>query len=384
MTVADLTFASNARTITSHAVRDTWASMMGQPPHPLDIPSGPLPADLIPFSAAKGSLGPVMQALSRWGLAGRLEERERTRAEVALVRAGMSVAAMRSELARILGACAAEQVDVVILKGHDLLVRYYESDTIRPVTDADLLIRRRDYPKLGRILTDAGYRTPGGERTSVWSRGGFIIDVHFAFVNDVRNPMSAFLPQIPAGEIFARAEKREIEGAAYLSPDPGHSLIITALHAMTHSYLKDYWFLDAGTLLIRNAEPSFVDRCRALAEEHRLTGVLGPMLWALREHFAFRPDSGRGKEYRVSLPVRRLIGAAMRSTDYLFFGDLLLGLSVDSYKKKFYYFKEMAFPHRDVVARERGVGITGAAPLFLSRSLHLVRSGFHILIKGRR
>ncbi len=376
--------SADSREITARAIRLVWETMLGRDPvTPRDLPDR-LPPDLIPFAAAKGSLGAVMGALTRWGLSGALEEREKEKARLALARTAMATAAMRKELGLILSRCGEKNIDIVLFKGHDLITVCYHDNAIRPVTDADFLVRRQDYPGLTGILSDMGYRPNGGEHSGTWSRGGLIIDVHFGFVGDIRNPASAHLPRIESDEIFAGSEQREINGVPYRSPDPRHTLIMTALHALTHSYIMDFWFMDAGVLLIKNSRPSFSDSLIDIALRHRLLPVLNYHLWSIREIFGYPGSIPLPDDYRPPRPIGRLIGAAVRRTDYLFFGDILLGFTIDSNRKKFYYFKGMALPHRNIIAHEMGINPHDIPGVYRARLLHLVRSGFRVFFTGRR
>lgn len=375
---------ADCREITARAVRLVWERMhCGHPPIGDVIPHR-LPPDLISFAAAKGSLGPLVAALEYWGLADAITKKEMERAQLALIKTSMAAAAMRSDLALILDECAQRDIEVVLFKGHDLITAYYHDNSIRPITDADLLVRRPDYRRLSGVLTDAGYRQSGDGDSGAWSRGGLIIDVHLRFVGDMRNPASAYLPRIETEEIFDGSVRREIDGVPYRSPDPRHSLIITALHALTHSYLMDYWFMDAGVLLIANGHPSFADDAFDIAERHRLSPTLSYHLWAIREIFGFPGRLPLPTGYRPPRTVERLIRAAVKRTDYLFFGDILLGFTIDSYRKKFYYFKEMALPHRNIIAHEMGIDPRNIPGVYRARLLHLVKSGFRVFFSGRR
>lgn len=375
---------ADSREITTRAVRHVWETMLVRDPAtPRGLPNR-LPPDLIPFAAAKGSLGAVMRALAQWGLSGSLEASEREKARLALARTAMATAAMRKELGLILSRCAEKNITIVLFKGHDLITACYRDDVIRPVTDADFIVRRRDYPRLAGILSGAGYRPNGGEHSGTWSRGGLVIDVHFGFVGDIRNPASAHLPRIETDEIFACSEQREINGVPYRSPDPRHSLIMTALHALTHSYVMDFWFMDAGVLLIRNGVRSFSDSLIDIALRHRLLPVLNYHLWSIREIFGYPGSVPLPDDYRPPRPIRRLIGAAVRRTDYLFFGDILLGFTIDSNRKKLYYFKQMALPRRNIIAHEMGIDPHDIPGVYCARLLHLVKSGFRVFFSGRR
>jgi hypothetical protein len=375
---------ASSREITARAVRLVWETMAGRTPAVGDITPGRLSPNLIPFAAAKGSLGAVMAALGHWGLADAVGRDEMRRARLSVTRSAMACAAMRRELASILAECAHKNVGVILFKGHDLITACYRGDSIRPVTDADLLVREGDYPALGDVLSSAGYCRTGGETSGVWSRGGLIIDVHLRFVGDMRNPASAYLPHIQTEELFDTSVEREIDGVPYRSPHPAHSLVITALHALTHSYLMDYWFMDAGALLIANSGPSFQGEVVDVAARHRLDAVLKYHLWAIRELFGFPEELPLPTGYRPPAVVRRLIGAAVGRTDYLFFGDVLLGLTIDSSRRRFYYFKTMVLPHPDVIAREMGVDPRKKSVVYLARLMHLVKSGLRVLAGGRR
>ena len=375
---------ADSRQITIRAVRLVWETMLGRDPAPPpDLPDR-LPPDLIGFAAAKGCLGVVMKALSRWGIADLLEKDERERVRRALARTALATAAMRRELGAILSECRARDVEIVIFKGHDLIATCYHDDTIRPVTDADLLVRRHDHGVLAGILSDAGYRQNADQDTGTWFRGGLIIDVHREFVGDARNPARTYLPRIPTDEIFSGSEKRRIDGADYRSPGPQHSLIMTALHALTHSYLMDFWFMDAGALFIANNGGSFPGTVTDAARRYRLDHVVDYHLWAIREIFGYPGELPLPADYRPPLLIRRLISAAVGRTDYLFFGDVLLGLTIDSRKRKFYYFMRMALPQRDIIASEMDLHHHNTLGIYRARLGHLIRAGLRVLFSGRR
>lgn len=375
---------ADARRIAIYAVRFVWETMLGRKPAPPPDLADRLPPDLIRFAAAKGCLGAVMAALDTWGLADRLQEEERRKARFTLARTALATAAMRRDLATILSGCGDKDIDVVLFKGHDLITTCYRQDTIRPVTDIDFLVRRDDYPRLAGVLSDTGYRRSGGERTATWFKGALIVDVHREFVEDARNPASAHLPRIPTDAIFDGSRRRKINGVPYRSPDPHHSLIMTALHALTHSYLMDFWFMDAGALLAGNNRRGFSDTLIDTARRYSLLSVLRYHLWAVKELFGYPSDVPVPDGYHPPLPIALLIKAAVERTDYLYFGDVLLGLGIDNYRNKLYYYKEMAFPHRDVIAREMDVDPGKTLAVYRARLVHLLRAGLRVLFAGRQ
>lgn len=66
--------------------------------------------------------------------------------------------AIAGQLAEILAACAAEQIEVIILKGALLAPTVYAEAALRPMNDIDLLFRPQDLPRVGSLLERLGYR----------------------------------------------------------------------------------------------------------------------------------------------------------------------------------------------------------------------------------
>ena len=125
-----------------------------------------LPRDLIPFAIQKGSLGPVMSALSQWGLLGLLDPNERRKAEISLKYTEMVNLGMKRELERIIPLLQEDSLDVVLFKGHDMIHSFYHDLRIRATTDADILIRERDLPRIVRALKKEGYMPNQGNPRS--------------------------------------------------------------------------------------------------------------------------------------------------------------------------------------------------------------------------
>ena len=343
-----------------------------------------LPGDLIPFAAAKGLIGVTVSALSQWGVLSRLDPEELKKAKTSLVYTEMLNIGMKRELESLFSRFNAEGLKVVLFKGHDLINRCYRDFKTRPTTDADIIIREADLPVITKILEGEGYRRQWEESPSNWIKGSFMIDLHLEFVDVGRISMSRYLPKIPTHEVIKEATHRQLGNATYLSPDTYHAIIMTALHSLTHSYLKDFWFMDVGKLIIAEGESFSMDRLMEIASRWGLSGVVLFMLWALQELFGFPMKMDFRSDYRVNPVVKRLISAATRSRRYLQFGDLILGLYIDSPVKKLYYFKEMAYPKRDVMAREMGLESAGRLRLYLMRTIYLVKSLLGILFKRNK
>jgi hypothetical protein len=345
---------------------------------PPDVPEG-----LVAFAAARGSLGPVADALEDWGLLGRLPGKDREDMKITLARTELFNRAMSRAVSEFLSACSDAGIPVVLFKGHDMINRYYESDTLRPTTDADVLVRETDINDVERLLSASGF-SPPGEKGSSWTRGALAVDVHTDFIDARRVSAKRFLPHIPTDRIIEAARPHILSGAPYLSPDVYHTLILTALHALTHSYLMDYWFLDIAVIIASLGDDFSFDRLLSESDRYDLTFSVGPMLWALGDLFSYPLPEGLEKNMRPGPLTRRLIRIATERTEYLFFGEVMLGLHVDTIRKKFYYFNEILLPSRGVVARELDAPGAGTMRLACRRAAHLLSSLGRLVLPRRR
>lgn len=321
-----------------------------------------LPPDLIPFAIHKGSLGPVMSALSRWGLLGLLDPAIGRQAETSLKYTEMLNLGMQRELERIIPLLREDSLDVVLFKGHDMIHSFYHDLQIRATTDADILIREKDLPHIIGVLRKQGYTANQGNPRSRWDKGAFRIDLHFSILDEDRISARKYIPGIPAEEIFAHARTGEMGEAQYLSPNPYHSLIITAVHALKHAYVKDYWFLDTGMVIRGMGDAFSMSELLRTAEQYGLRKAVHIMLWALQDLFYFPGASDSRNGFLPGPLVKRCITAATENTRFLQFGTFLMGTTIKSFRERLCYYTELATPKRAVLKKERGSGTPKKLP----------------------
>jgi len=144
----------------------------------------------------------------------------------------------------------------------------------------------------------------------------------------------------------------------------------------------DYWFLDIAVVIASMGDDFSWNALVSESERYGLGFSLGPMLWALGSLFSYPMPERVLNTVRPGPFSRYLIRTATERTEYLFFGEVLLGLQVDTINKKFYYFRELLFPKREVVSRELGVPETGTVSLVFRRTAHLLSSLGRIMINA--
>ncbi|MBW1773730.1 MAG: nucleotidyltransferase family protein, partial [Deltaproteobacteria bacterium] len=189
---------------------------------------------------------------------------------------------------------------------------------------------------------------------SRWEKGVFRIDLHFDILDEDRLESRRYIPRIPVEEIFTFARTGEIGEAQYLSPNPYHSLIITALHALKHAYVMDYWFMDTGTIMTEMGKAFSMKELLKTADRYGHEKVVHIMLWALQDLFQFSCAKFSSNAFLPGPLVRRCVKAATEHTRFLQFGTFLMGTTIDSFWKKLHYFVELAGPKRAVLIKERG------------------------------
>lgn len=357
---------------------------------------GVLPENLISFAVERGSLGILLSALTDWGFLSLIDRADYDKAKASLAYTELLNVAMRRELEAVFNRFHEKGVGAVLIKGHDIINRYYGDFRIRPTTDADVLVFKKDMGSTAEILRGAGYRPTsdicGDLPPAQWSRGSFCVDLHTEVIDEGRINTRRYLPALATEEIFASAVKAKIGGADYLSPDPYHTLIISSVHALKHSYLKDYWFLDVGRIIESLGDEFSIDLLLGRADSSGLVKIVGKMLWIVTELFEFPLRSDKIPRFRPGQIERGMISAAIGSRRSLQFGDILLGLNIDNPTQKFYYYRELLFPGRDVLMRELGSGGRGDGQrgggwarlcLYFSRTIHLLKSFLGIIFYRR-
>jgi len=150
-----------------------------------------------------------------------------------------------------------EGTGFVLLKGASLLGFLYPEIQLRPMTDLDLLIREKDWPKVAGTLGQRGYRLPSAEEErffrETWyhqlieTPGSPPCGVEFHW-----NLESVDRSRIDPDELIRDAVPCEIEGEEFLRLCDDHLLLHLSVH-LAHHYSTPslHWVEDLRRLLVR-------------------------------------------------------------------------------------------------------------------------------------
>lgn len=196
-------------------------------------------------------------------------------------------------------ALSAAGIEAMALKGSVLAVTVFDDPALRPMGDADLLVRPADVPEAAAVLESLGHEGRGlrDRRYVVMRHGlgytrsdGVAIDLHWMPHRALALPgLSRTFPQLPweadlpADEWWERARAIEVNGAPVLAPSPTDVL----LHVLLHGALGGFgsrlrWVTDAGALLRVEGDAVDWDLLVAQAGRRQVSGTLADALRYLR------------------------------------------------------------------------------------------------------
>ncbi|MGH7950078.1 MAG: nucleotidyltransferase domain-containing protein, partial [Candidatus Binataceae bacterium] len=151
--------------------------------------------------------------------------------------------ALARELARLIRLLDAAAIPALAFKGPVLAIQVYGDVTMRQFMDLDLLIRKRDLPRVVEVLAQDGYRarrfTAGARDHGLFDSseeeftkpGGLgVIDVHWLL-------SSPFFPYAPDAEAaLARAITVNLDGTTVATLSPPDLLLFLGVHAAKHGW----------------------------------------------------------------------------------------------------------------------------------------------------
>ena len=217
----------------------------------------------------------------------------------------------------VASALSEEGIGFVLLKGASLLGFLYPEIQLRPMTDVDLLIREKEWPKVRDTLQSRGYRLPEAEAERYYAENWYHQLVESSGTPPTNlefhwNLESVERSRIDPEELIHEAVPCDIEGEPYLRLSDHHLLVHLAVH-LAHHYQSPalIWAVDLRRLIERGGLDweRIEHTARAWGVENCLAYSLG---YVERAFPGTLPARARG--FRLS-PARRLIMRAFRTED---------------------------------------------------------------------
>jgi hypothetical protein len=170
---------------------------------------------------------------------------------------------LAGEMSRLARLFEAEGVPLLAYKGPALAQQAFGDIALRRFVDLDVIVRRRDARRAGRLLQTLGYSKPEGltesheefllrrQHNLAYTRDGglMIVELHWEVA-------PAHFAAVPVGEgVWERAATVRLFGTDVRCPSPEDLLLALAVHGTKHLWERLAWVCDVAALL--NSQPSF-------------------------------------------------------------------------------------------------------------------------------
>ncbi len=206
-----------------------------------------------------------------------------------LLREGRETTAARAVLLtdrvrEVLTALHQAAIEAICLKGLSLAEYFYPAPDLRPMADADILVRRQQLDSTTRVLTELGYEiippstvqtvhaVPRPQGTGLWE---YSLEIHTEVLSGRLGRRK--VRRFTAADLWRGAYPRPVMGAPALAPALEDELLFLCAHLSIHH--GDFclaWLCDLAYLADRSAEKLDWEAFVARSDECGL----GPASWA--------------------------------------------------------------------------------------------------------
>ncbi len=210
-------------------------------------PASPIQLDepgwkLFTSAAVRHGLAPLAYArLGESGARFGVPERVLRVLKVHFLRTGLENLRLYARLAAALHALAVEAIDAIVLKGAFLAEAVYGDRALRPMADADILVRRDHLRQVERLLHAQGWRQEPddaaadltGHQLPTFVLDAVQIEIHWS-IEDDESPFA-----IDSDGLWKRACQRSVAGQPALALCPEDLLLHLCLHTTyAHGWLQ--------------------------------------------------------------------------------------------------------------------------------------------------
>lgn len=215
----------------------------------------------------------------------------------------------------VASALSEEGLGFVLLKGASLLGFLYPEIQLRPMTDVDLLIRGKDWPKVSETLRARGYRMPAPDSERYYAEHWYHQLVESSQVPPTYlefhwNLESVERSRIDPEELIHEAVPCRIEGEPYLRLTDDHLVVHLCVH-LAHHYESPalVWVIDLKRLI--QAGSLDWERISCLAKAWAVRNCVAYSLAYVERVFpGTLPAAAR--RFRLS-PIRRVLLRSFRT-----------------------------------------------------------------------
>ncbi len=253
------------------------------------------------------------------------------------------------DLKEILHLLDKKNIKVVLLQGIALLPPIYDDIGLRPLTDIDLWVLKKDYTGLINILSGQGYeRDPLYPHT--FRKGSTIFDLHTQIPWADRIKASEMLFSKSQEDIYYDTQAADFEGQEVLCLSQYDQVLLLGLHALKHNVSRLVWIVDIKSLLAdwKSSDwEALINRAGELGQEKTLAYI-----FFLLRLFDFQLPSVASQlleRKRLGFLERKALEERIKRNSLPIWSPLLLISSGKGLKARFYFILETLFPRPEIL-----------------------------------
>lgn len=319
----------------------------------------PLLLDLMPFDTdmdrlvniawKEGLGGFLFKSLKKSDMLGRLRNEQRQKLQDHYYQTARLNLNLIHDLKEALHHSNQRNIPVVLLQGIHLILEVYQDVGLRPMTDIDLWVIKKDYVSFADTMIGLGYeRNPLYPDT--FKRGSTTVDLHTHLLWADRIRSRRFLLAITDEDVFRRSRVVDVEGEAGLCLDLYDQVLYLSLHALKHRFNRLVWLVDIKNIIYRwdsSDWETLHDRAREFGQEKILTCVL----FLLSHVLDYAPSKGSPwiPEKRPNLIERRALMERVKGDSLPLWAPLFLFSPPGKLGTHLCFILETLFPRPEVL-----------------------------------
>jgi len=254
------------------------------------------------------------------------------------------------DLKQILFKMNQKRIEIVLLQGIILLKQVYDDPGVRPMTDIDAWILKKDYARLISILKDSGYQKdplyPGTFR-----RNQTTLDIHTDLLWADRIRSRTLLLAGGQEGIYEQSRIIDFEGEKARCLDRYDQVLYLSLHALKHNVGSLIGLVDIKNLVKEWKDSDWealLNRCESLGQERPVFYILFLLhhLLGFRKPLKNRQVPGIG---RLRLLEKRALGQKIEKGSLPLWAPFLLLSPGRGLKNRFLFMLESLFPRPEIL-----------------------------------
>ena len=304
---------------------------------------------LVDIALKEGLGGFFYKSLKKSDMLGRLKHEERQRLQNHYYQTARFNLNLLHDLEEVLHHSNQKNIPVVLLQGIHLILEVYQDVGLRPMTDIDLWVMKKDYARFADTMIGLGY-----ERDLVYpntfKRGSTTVDLHTHLLWADRIRSRRFLSASTDEDVFHRCRVVAVEGESGLCLNLYDQVIYLSLHALKHRFNRLIWLVDIKNIILR-WDASDWETLHNRAREFGQGKILTYVLLLLSQVLDYEPSKGARwiPEKRVNLIERRALMGRVKGQALPLWAPLFLFSPPGKLGTHFRLILETLFPRPEVL-----------------------------------